>query len=250
MSERDATIKRAFEQPQWYLRKVAFNIRIRAETIRAFTQEKIPASVLDIGCGDGSLSLPLLNHQNRLTLVDRSTSMLEIARSRIPEDAVDRVSILNDDFLLAALPQREFDLVICVGVLAYVEDTRVWFRKLASMLKPGGALIMECTDGGHFITHLIQAYKSMRAMAGGAKFPTIRRPSSELLNLASEFGLRPVQSFRYSLPLPGFRRLLSQGVSYRSIRLIFGAPPRSRAAALGNECLYKLRSTSPEVGSK
>jgi hypothetical protein len=32
------TIKRAFERAEWYLRKTAYNIKIRAETVQYFTR--------------------------------------------------------------------------------------------------------------------------------------------------------------------------------------------------------------------
>jgi 2-polyprenyl-3-methyl-5-hydroxy-6-metoxy-1,4-benzoquinol methylase len=241
MNENQAVIKQAFDRPQWYLTKAAYNIRIRAETIQSFTRGTESENILDIGCGDGSLSLPLLNERNRLTLVDRSTTMLDIARSRVPSAASNRVRILNEDFMSVELPQQAFDLVICVGVLAYIEDARPFMGKVTSLLKPGGGLVLECTDGSHFITHIIQGYKWGRTLLGGTKFPTIRRPSSEVLKVATELGLEAAGSFRYSLPLPGFRRLLSQGASYRSIRTLYGTPSSNRASVLGNECLFYLR---------
>ena len=74
-------IKRAFEQPQWYLTKTAYNIKVRIETIKEFVNGQSPKNILDIGCGDGSLSLHLLTTDNHITLLDRSKRMMEIACS-------------------------------------------------------------------------------------------------------------------------------------------------------------------------
>ena len=50
--------------------------------------------ILDIGCGDGSLSLPLLDDRSRLTLLDFSEGMLERARQNIPPGMNTRVEIV------------------------------------------------------------------------------------------------------------------------------------------------------------
>lgn len=233
-------IKRAFEQPQWYLTKTAYNIKVRIETIKEFVNGQSPKNILDIGCGDGSLSLHLLTTDNRITLLDRSKRMMEIASSHVPGGAEGRVKTLNEDFMEADLPKRSFDLILCVGVLAYIENRRALVVKLGSLLTPGGTLIMECTDGRHFLTDMIRAYKSIRAKLVGDEFPTVTQPSSDLLAMVAELGFQLCGAFRYSLPLPGLRRLLSQDVSYRAIRLIYGSAARNRMAWLGNECIYRL----------
>jgi len=84
MLDRSTLVKRGFEQPQWYLEKRSFNIRIRAETVRQFLGDLGFENMLDIGCGNGSISVPLLTPHNRLTLLDMSTTMLSIAQSRVP----------------------------------------------------------------------------------------------------------------------------------------------------------------------
>ena len=43
-----------------------------------------------------------------------------------------------------------FDLVICVGVLAHLVLPQDLIAKIASVLKPGGTLILECPNRHHF----------------------------------------------------------------------------------------------------
>jgi 2-polyprenyl-3-methyl-5-hydroxy-6-metoxy-1,4-benzoquinol methylase len=241
MTHADAVIKEAFDRPEWYLTKTAYNIRVRIETILEFTRDLKPQNILDIGCGDGSLSRSLLTSTNRLTLVDRSRRMLEIAQVGLPAGSAERVTVLNDDFIGFEVPNQTFDLIICVGIMAYIEDRRAFLEKVAAALKPNGTVIMECTDGKHFITHLIRGYKALRTKLAGGEFPTVTKGSAELLNLVSEHGFQVDGKFRYSLPLPGMRKLLSQGISYRGIRMLYGSPTRNRVPWLGNECLFRLR---------
>jgi ubiquinone/menaquinone biosynthesis C-methylase UbiE len=240
-SANDRSIKQAFERPQWYLKKTAYNIKIRVETVKEFVKDKQPESILDIGCGDGSLSLPLLNENSRLTLLDRSKTMLQIAASSIPGGLSDRVQILNEDFATAHLDKQSFDLVICVGVLAYVENLRRFLGKIASVLAPGGTAIMECSDGKHFIRRAHRAYAALRGGLGATDFQTVSRPGAEVLSTFRELGFEICESFRYSQPFPIVRKLLSQAMSYRAVRLVYGTAGRSRAAWLGSECLYHFK---------
>src|SRR4051812_12697525 len=240
MTHADAVIKEAFDSPEWYLTKTAYNIRVRIETILEFTRDLKPQNILDIGCGDGSLSRSLLTASNRLTLVDRSRKMLEIAQRGLPSGSTDRVTVLNDDFMGFEVPNRSFDLIICVGIMAYIENRPAFLKKVAAALKPNGTVIMECTDSKHFITHFIRGYKALRTKLAGGEFPTVTKSSGELLELLSEFGFQVEGKFRYSLPLPGTRKFLSQGMSYRGIRTIFGSAAHNRLPWLGNECLFRL----------
>jgi SAM-dependent methyltransferase len=145
------------------------------------------------------------------------------------------------DFMDARLQEHSFDLIICVGVTAYISDRRSLIRKIASLLKPDGALIIECSDGGHFYTSMNRFYEAVRVKLGRADFPTIARPASELTSLLEEFAFEARDAFRYSLPPYAIRRFLTNDASYRLIRFFFGAAGRNRAAWAGNECLFHFK---------
>jgi len=251
MTDSQEVILQAFERPQWYVTSQAFNIKIRVETIKEFTRNLKPESILDIGCGDGSLSLPLLTESNHITFLDRSKSMLDLVWSRIPSGWTDRISLLNMDFMDARFGEQKFDLIICVGVMAYIADRRSFIRKTASLLRPSGTLIIECSDGAHLYTKANRLYEAIRVKLGGTDFPTTARPASELTAFLKEFDFEQLSDFRYSLPPYALRRFLSQGVSYNLIRFLFGAAGRNRAARCGNECLFhfKLKAEPGEAAS-
>lgn len=241
MNDPQEVIKGAFERPHWYVSRNAFNIKIRIETIREFTRHLKPNNILDIGCGDGSLSLPLLTESNHITFLDRSKSMLDLVMSRIPRSCADRIDLLNMDFMDCRLQEEAFDLIICVGVMAYIEDGRSFIRKIATLLKPGGTLIIECSDGSHLYTRINRLYEKFRVKLGGADFPTIARPASELKTILEESGFEGCEVFRYSLPPYVLLRLLTNEASYGLIRLIFGTARQNLARSCGNEYLIKLR---------
>src|SRR5438477_443325 len=57
-------VKSFFAQPERYL-KHNFNIRIRAEVVAGFVGDTVFESILDIGCGNGAIYLPLRNALHR-----------------------------------------------------------------------------------------------------------------------------------------------------------------------------------------
>ena len=77
-------VRSLFEEPEWYFSRRAFDIRIRVETVQELVRLSGDARILDIGCGDGSISVPLLTGKTSLTLLDLSAKMLSIAKSKVP----------------------------------------------------------------------------------------------------------------------------------------------------------------------
>jgi ubiquinone/menaquinone biosynthesis C-methylase UbiE len=230
----------AFEQPDWYLRSRGYNIRIRSEVVRAFVQKARCENVLDIGCGNGSISLPLLTPNNRLTLLDLSSTMLSIARSRVPEELVGRVETVNKSFMDAELEPRSCDLILCIGVLAYIEDLRSFCSKLASLLRPGGVAIVECTDASHFVNYFVAGFERVRTLILPAIVPLCLRSSTAVETTFQELGLQQKGLYRYALPLPIVRKCFSQEFHYRTVHSLFGPPLSNRNSWLGNECIYRF----------
>ncbi|HEX5425241.1 MAG TPA: methyltransferase domain-containing protein [Candidatus Acidoferrales bacterium] len=246
MSTKTTEVKARFESPQWYLRRRRYNIEVRRETVQEFARRLNPRSVLDIGCGDGSISLPLLTSTNRLTLVDMSTGMLAIAKSSVSKLALGRVAVLNGDFLALDLPANSFDLIICLGLLAHVDSPAEVIKKIAALLSEGGAVIMENTDAAHFLAGRQGLFHRFLHTVGRVPYPLTRTTSDEVTSMFRERGFGLSAIFRYSLPANtfGLDRIIPQRLLYWLIRLAFGSAKHSRNSRFGTECIYLFKAVS------
>ncbi|MBL4623906.1 MAG: methyltransferase domain-containing protein, partial [Flavobacteriales bacterium] len=75
-----------------------YGIRIRKETIDSVLSSTHFDSALDIGCGDGSISINQVENFNSLTLLDISENMLKIAERKTPDKFKPKVSYINKPF--------------------------------------------------------------------------------------------------------------------------------------------------------
>ncbi|MEB3959495.1 methyltransferase domain-containing protein [Streptomyces kunmingensis] len=101
--------------------------------------------VLDVGMGQGTQALRLARAGHKVTGVEQDPGMISAAQQALaaePEGVRERVRIVEGDGRdtgVHFLP-GSFDVVLCHGVLMYVEDPDALLAGLARMLAPGGLL--------------------------------------------------------------------------------------------------------------
>lgn len=106
-------------------------------------------TVIDAGCGTGRVTELLLRRLPRghVIALDGSAAMLDLARGRLAPDP--RVSFVQAD-LEASLPvTRPVDAVMSTSTFHWVRDHDALFVHLASVLRPGGRLSVECGGVGN-----------------------------------------------------------------------------------------------------
>ncbi|MFE1590856.1 class I SAM-dependent methyltransferase [Streptomyces sp. NPDC058737] len=108
--------------------------------------------VLDVGMGRGAQALRLARAGHQVTGVERDTTMIAAAREALagqPEGIRERMRIVEGDGRdtgVHFLP-GSFDVVLCHGVLMYVEEPDPLLAGLARMLAPGGLLSLVVRNG-------------------------------------------------------------------------------------------------------
>jgi SAM-dependent methyltransferase len=104
-----------------------------------------PATVLDVGGGAGHQSLPLARLGYDVTILDPSGSMLAKARERLdaePDAVRQRVRLVEGAGEGAAgiLGGERFDVVLCHGVLMYLDRPEPMVTALCDCVAPGGVV--------------------------------------------------------------------------------------------------------------
>ena len=180
-------------------------------------------AVLDVGCGDGSLSLAF-RRGGAATIVGCDVDPRMIARAR---DRSARSDARIDYALARAeqLPFRDdsFDVVAIVAVLAFVEDPQVALREIARVLNPGGRLVLG--DLGKW--SLWAAARRFRAWLGRAPIWNAARfrSAGRLWALTEAAGLR-VDELRGAIYYPRSRvlaRLMAAADPWFGKRTTLGA---------------------------
>jgi|SRR5580700_10091859 SAM-dependent methyltransferase len=241
LSSKSDKVRSVFENAPRYLDSRQVDIRVRAETVREFAATTEWQRLLDIGCGDGTISLPLLTPTSHLTLMDMSASMVAIAKSNIPEHFAANVEVRNEDFMKAHFNPASFDLIISVGVMAHVESPDNFLSAIAKLLRPGGSLVIEFTDCRHMVGRLGRLFGTLQEFVAPAKYRTNRLSFPEMAQLFQRHRMRLVSEFRYATaPVPGIERLLNHDMLYRIVELTFGRYTNKRNSWLGNEYICLL----------
>src|SRR2546423_15692972 len=118
MESRIQHVKRRFDNTELYLGK-DFDISLRGLVVRDLLGSVENCNLLDLGCGDGSLSLQFVEEANHIALVDISAEMLDVAKQKTPPWLRTKVDYVNTN--LADYAAKDlFDIVLCIGVLAHV----------------------------------------------------------------------------------------------------------------------------------
>ncbi|MFP3990831.1 class I SAM-dependent methyltransferase [Streptomyces sp. E11-3] len=126
---------------------------VRQELVARQLDEQIAARfpvgqrlrVLDVGAGQGTQALRLARAGHQVTGVESDPVMLAAAREALatePEGIVKRVRLIEGDGRETGVhfTPGSFDIVLCHGVLMYVDEPDAMLAGLARVLAPGGLL--------------------------------------------------------------------------------------------------------------
>lgn len=110
-----------------------------------------PARVLDVGCGQGTQALRAARAGHDVTGIDSSPDLLarfEQALAAEPAAVAARVRLVHGAGERAPeLVSGGFDLVMCHGVLMYLDDIGPMLASLARVAAPGGAISLLVRNG-------------------------------------------------------------------------------------------------------
>ncbi|HEX4381538.1 MAG TPA: class I SAM-dependent methyltransferase [Myxococcales bacterium] len=100
------------------------------------------ASVLELGCGTGQLSLFLATAERRIVGADLSRASLLLAARAAERYRLRGVCFVESDLRTPGLRKGAFDVVIASGVLHHTPDPKASFAAMVKLVKPGGAVVV------------------------------------------------------------------------------------------------------------
>jgi 2-polyprenyl-3-methyl-5-hydroxy-6-metoxy-1,4-benzoquinol methylase len=242
MGSRQEAVRELFENTAQYL-KFDYNLRIRKETVEAFTKDLYFKNVLDMPCGNGEISIPLRDKADHLLLMDLSSNMCRLASENTPVSS-DKFDVENADFFSYDFNGQKFDLIICLGLLAHAESPKLLLDKLIGRVQNAGHLIIQNTDASHFYNYLIRIYLGIKNIFRKQSYPLNKVSGSYIENYLSEKGFTKVRQFRYNQSFLGFSNLFSNEKKYSLTKSFFGNAENPRHQSWGSDVTYLFKKTT------
>jgi SAM-dependent methyltransferase len=100
------------------------------------------ATIAEVGCGTGQMSLYLARAARQLVALDLSRGALGLGASAARRYGIDQVRFVECDLRRLPLRDGAFDVVYSSGVLHHTPDPRAAFRSIVPAVKPGGHVVI------------------------------------------------------------------------------------------------------------
>lgn len=100
--------------------------------------------ILEIGCGRGTLTLPLLKRGYRVTAFDPGKEMIQTA-TKVCKDFADQIAFQTTNWQEFQVPSRPFDAIVAASSLHWAlaeQNKDELMQKLAKALPPNGTLLL------------------------------------------------------------------------------------------------------------
>ena len=189
-------IRRIWEkQAPKYDRSMAFWDKIAFGDGRRWVCSRARGEVLEVAIGTGR-NLPFYPEGVRLTGIDFSPTMVELARERARELGME-VDLREGDAQDLPFPDESFDTVVCTLSLCNIPDDRKAVAEMKRVLRPGGRLLL--------LDHVRAASGLGRAIQKALEVVTVPLEGEHLLRRPLEHvqaeGFRIEEQERYKLDI-------------------------------------------------
>ncbi len=99
------------------------------------------STILDIGCGTGSLSIVLAKMGHQVTGIDLSPAMITIAQEKAAANEL-QIEFQVMDAAFPRLPGQQYDAIICRHLLWALPEPKQVLQRWVKLLKPKGKFIL------------------------------------------------------------------------------------------------------------
>lgn len=219
-----------FNKTHNYLHQ-SFGIRVRAEITNDLIGHPSERSILDVGCGNGGISLRYLQ-QNRVTFLDLSENMIALVKQSIPIDRMQNASFnvgSFDDIELSPI----YDYIFAIGLLAHIPSVQGALDRIYYLLKDNGRAVIQFSDSNHWLTQ----YNIRNSSHYGYKINELTH--SSMMERIQQSGFRLERSIQFSFLLPGLGRLPDK-LMYRYGRMFW---KNKMLSSFGTDYMWLLQKS-------
>jgi ubiquinone/menaquinone biosynthesis C-methylase UbiE len=136
----------AANDPEAYEQRMGRWSRKLAPQFVAFAELYNPATILDVGCGTGNLTVALANRfpDANITGLDQSQAFIASARSLYPNNG--RLIFDEGDATALSFADDTFDATLSLLVVNFIPDAERAVREMVRVTKPGGMVAASVWD--------------------------------------------------------------------------------------------------------
>lgn len=99
--------------------------------------------LLDAGCGSGIITNIIAHKGKKVTVLDHSKKMINLAKENIKHEDVDFVTSTIEQM---PFDDNTFDVAISIGVLQLLDPPDLFAKELLRVVRPGGKIILFTTN--------------------------------------------------------------------------------------------------------
>jgi ubiquinone/menaquinone biosynthesis C-methylase UbiE len=160
--------------------------------------------LLDCAAGSGEITCALLESGrfSHVTIVDISPAMLQRAKELLTSQITNaELEFIKSDVFTFRPSDSNFDLILCLGLIAHVGRLDTLLAHLKSMLTPSGRIILQTTLTDHAGTRIVRALTTRRELVQrGYRLSWFSQ--RDIADACHAAGLRIVEMRRHSLGIP------------------------------------------------
>jgi 2-polyprenyl-3-methyl-5-hydroxy-6-metoxy-1,4-benzoquinol methylase len=193
INKKHDAVKKYFDKRLWLNSEIEINNRM--EIVKELLDDVTNKKILDIGCGDGRISLQFKKN-NSLLLLDVSEKMLEITKDNAGRDS-GNIRLLQADILEYTTGEK-FDIIICIGVLAHVRSVEEVITKISSLLIDRGICVLQFTNSANIVGWFNRFYFNLKAKLKHTRNYSLNKISlKNIQNISDGLGWHNKSKFCY-----------------------------------------------------
>ena len=166
------------------------------------------STILDVGCGDGTLCFKL-SSCNKVIGIDTSKDAIKIANQN---NTHDNVSFINDDYLKYNF-NNKFDVIIFVASIHHMNMEEALIKAKSLLNKNGKIMIVGLAKPSTIIDNIIELY---RVIPSFVISKIKRNKTSEELNIKTNYNFPTMSEVRLTIKkVLGSNYKIRQALHYR-----------------------------------